>query len=338
MVPRSVFSRTILNNITWLNGKKYLSSIPCCANAVSDTYIKTDSSEINVIKSTNEDLSDVNPHLPKTFNLAAYVNKSRILQNLLFLNVNLSKIEKKPHIAEKLMKLDFDDIKDHILFLKDYVDADNIGIFFTINPMILYQSLDDLKVRIHYLQSKCFTHDQIQQIISKNPFWLMFSTIRIDRRLGFYQNKFNLVGDEIRLLATKRPKIITYNLHHINTNTFVIKEEMGFEDHEMKQLILQKPKLWMLNQKVLLERFHYIHNIMNIPHETILKSPGVILCRNFKLKQRHLFLEKLGRAQYNPNKENYVPIIALAEGTDLEFCNKYAKTNISDFNIFLKTL
>lgn len=62
------------------------------------------------------------------------------------------------------------------------------------------------------------------------------------------------------------------------------------------------------------------------------------MCRNFKVKQRHTFLERLGRAQYNPTKENFVPIIALVEDTDVEFCRKYAKCNVSDFNTFLKTL
>ncbi|XP_052756837.1 transcription termination factor 3, mitochondrial isoform X4 [Galleria mellonella] len=222
-------------------GKNNFCSLSSCySNKVSTKTVSP------VINSSSEDLSNVIPHLPNTFNLAAYVNQSEVLKKLLYLNVNLNKIEKKPHVAEKIMKLNFDDIKDHILFIKDYVKTDNIGKFFTINPMIFYESLEDLKIRVNYLQSKRFTHDQIEQIISKNAFWLMFSTIRIDRRLGFYQDKFNLIGNEIRFLATKQPKLITYNLQHVMTNTFVIKEEMGFEDHEMKQLILEKPKLWML--------------------------------------------------------------------------------------------
>lgn len=77
---------------------------------------------------------------------------------------------------------------------------------------------------------------------------------------------------------------------------------------------------------------------MHIPHSLILLNPGVLLCRNFKVKQRHLFLQKLGRDQFDPTKENYVPIKALVEAEDVEFCKLYAKCNIRDFNIFLKTL
>ncbi|XP_045763283.1 transcription termination factor 3, mitochondrial [Maniola jurtina] len=286
-----------------------------------------------------EDVSEIEPYFPESFNLAAYVNSSQTLQNLLHLNVNLSKIEKRPHIASKILKLDFNnDMKNHILFIKDYVDEENIGQFITKNPLILCEPVEDLQVRINYLKSKHFSADQIKQIVNRNPFWLMFSTLRIDKRLGYFQQKFTLEGKEIRQLATNQPKIITYNLHHINTNSFVIKEEMGFTDIEVKYLILRTPKIWMINQKSLLDRFNYIHNVIKIEHSIILHHPNVLLCRSFRIKQRHLFLISLGRAQYDPNKENYVPITSLYEGSDVEFCRNHCKCHIDDFNLFLKTL
>ncbi|XP_038209789.1 transcription termination factor 3, mitochondrial isoform X2 [Zerene cesonia] len=173
-----------------------------------------------------------------------------------------------------------------------------------------------------------------------STFCIFFSdnTIRIDKRLGFFQSSYNLTGKEVREVATKQPRLITYNLHHITTNTFVIKEEMGFTEEQMKDIIKNKPKLLMLNQKSLLERFNYIHNIIKIPHEMILKNLNILEYRNFIVKQRHLFLKKLGRAQYNPTQANYVPITALCVDTDVEFCKKYAKSNVDDFNTFLKTL
>lgn len=77
---------------------------------------------------------------------------------------------------------------------------------------------------------------------------VFFSTEKIDKRLGYFQNKFNLHGNEVRALATKQPKIITYSIQHINTNTFVINEEMGFNDEETKKLLLNTPKIWMLSK------------------------------------------------------------------------------------------
>ncbi|XP_047515610.1 transcription termination factor 3, mitochondrial [Pieris napi] len=287
----------------------------------------------------DDDLSELASNHSQSFNLAAYVNTSDTLQKLMKLNVNLAKIEKKPYIVEKILKLDFEkNIKNHIFFLKDYVENESLGNFLTKNPMILCQDIADLEVRINYLQSKHFYSQDIIRIISKNPFWLMFNTEKIDRRLGYFQNTFALTGNEVRFLATKQPRIITYNLHHISTNTFVIKEEFGFNDGEIKDLLLEKPKIWMMNQRSLLERFNYIHNVMKITHEDIKENATILTYRNFIIKQRHLFLEKLGRAQYNKKKANYVPLAELCSGTDVEFCIKYAKCSVEDFNIFLKTM
>lgn len=72
--------------------------------------------------------------------------------------------------------------------------------------------------------------------------------MRIDRRLGYFQENYSLSGDEVRYVSTKLPKLITYSLHHVKTNTFAIREEMGFEEAEVKQLIIKKPKLFMLSK------------------------------------------------------------------------------------------
>lgn len=80
-----------------------------------------------------------------------------------------------------------------------------------------------------------------------------YSTIRIDRRLGYFQENFKLTGEEIRHLTTKKPTLITYNLKHVICNSFIIKEEMGFKEHEVKQLMLDKPKLWMISKCLSME-------------------------------------------------------------------------------------
>lgn len=139
---------------------------------------QTESNKINILERINKDVSDITPYFPKSFNLAAYVNTSETLQNLVNLNVNLSKIEKKPYIAEKILKLDFEkDIKKQIWFLKDYVSAEEIGGYITKNPLILCEPLEDLETRVNYLRSKRFTESEIQRIISQNAFWLMYRQV-----------------------------------------------------------------------------------------------------------------------------------------------------------------
>lgn len=134
--------------------------------------------ENDALQKVQDDLSDVTPNFGQSFNIAAYVNRSETLQNLVKLNVNLSKIEKKPYIVEKFLRLDFErDMKNHIIFINDYVDMEQIGEHITKNPMIFYENLEDLKVRVNYLTFKGFDETQINRIISKNPYWLMFKYV-----------------------------------------------------------------------------------------------------------------------------------------------------------------
>ncbi|GLV45745.1 mitochondrial transcription termination factor 3 [Carabus blaptoides fortunei] len=166
----------------------------------------------------------------------------------------------------------------------------------------------------------------------------MFSTKRIDTRLGHFQKTFGLAGNEVRLLTTKQPKLITYNMEHVKLNTFSIKEEMGFGEKQMKQLLLDVPKMWMMSQNSILNRFDYVHKTMKISHEQILQMPKILTSRKFRIQQRHLFLEKLSRAQYNPKSENYVSLEQLVAGTDSEFCANVAKSSVQAYNTFLKSL
>lgn len=193
---------------------------------------------------------EVYPHTRPAFNFAAYVNKSETLQKLVQLGVDLHKLEKRKGIPQFLLQLDFEkDMKQHLMFLADIgVNPTELGEVITKNPLLFKEDLGNMEVRINYLESKRFVPEQITRIVTKNPFWLMISTRRIDRRLGFFQRTFELVGNEVRSLTAKQPRIITYNLEHIQKSTFSIKEEMGFDQTEMKTLLLSKPKLWMISK------------------------------------------------------------------------------------------
>lgn len=60
--------------------------------------------------------------------------------------------------------------------------------------------------------------------------------------------------------------------------------------------------------------------------------------RIFKIKERHLFLVYLGKAQYDPTKPNYVSLDKVVSFPDEVFCKEIAKTSVNDFEKFLKTL
>ncbi|XP_044267016.1 transcription termination factor 3, mitochondrial [Tribolium madens] len=296
--------------------------------------------ESSVLEPCKEDISYVAPYLRPSFNFAAYVNKSETLQKLVQLGVELYKLEKKPEVPPYLLQLDFEkDIKRHIIFLTDLgLQTEDLGWMITKNPFIFKEDLDNLEVRINYLKFKKFDKDMILRIVQDNPHWLSFSTQEIDKKLGFFQKSFRLTGNEVRSLTVKKPRLITYDTNHIKVITFVIKEEMGFTSEETKQILLQRPKIFMKSQNAILKTFEYIHKEMNIPLETIAKMPQILTCREFRIKQRHLFLKKLGKLQFDPKQPNYISLISLVSQSDAHFATEVAGSSINAFNEFLKSL
>ncbi|XP_055937598.1 transcription termination factor 3, mitochondrial-like [Argiope bruennichi] len=294
----------------------------------------------NMPSEIGEFVDSLGPPLPITFNLAAYANHSESLQKLIHLGVDLSEIEKRPDRAKFVLNLDFEkNVKNHIQFLYDNgVSADDMGRFFTKNPFIFKERIEDLEVRINYLKSKKFTSDAIAWIITSNPYFLSLDTKQVDFRLGFFQKQFSLTGNEVRHLITKCPKLVTYSIDKFREKLFSMKEELGFTSEEMKKLLLMKPKVWMLGRSQVKERFDVVHNLMGIPHETIIKFPEIFTRRAFITKQRHLYLVHLNRAQYDPTQPLYVSLRDLVLLSDCEFCEKCARTSIDMYNEFLKTL
>lgn len=190
------------------------------------------------------------PMLRPSFNLAAYVQKSETLQQFIKLGVNLNRLDKL-NVGQFIANLDFKrDVEAHILLLtKDIgVPIEQLGNFFTKNPRILKESLDDIQVRVNYLELKRFTRDEIVTIITRNPFWLSHSTRDIDERLGFFQKHFRLIGNEVRLLTVSCPKLITYDMVEVQKISFSVREECTFTEDEVRQLVLKCPKIWMMRK------------------------------------------------------------------------------------------
>lgn len=313
------------------------------------------------------DPSTAVPNIRPAHNLAAYVKKSVPLQQFIQLGVDLSRIERRKGLADFVLRLDWQrDIQPHLRFLRDVgVPADGLGAFVTRNPLIFKEDLAALQTRINYLQSKQFEPAQIARIVTANPFWLMFRTQRIDGRLGFFQAQFQLSGAEVRQLAVRQPRLLTYGLEAVRRNSFVVREELGFSADETKRLLLAAPKLWMMSEERhisdlsgfafetthnlttfsfhpdaenVTERFVYVHETMGISHERIVQSPEVLYCRLHRLRERHGYLKRLHKAQYDPRQPLYVHVGTMIAGTDAEFALNVAESSTAAYEEYLRTL
>uniref|UniRef100_A0A8D0H2I0 Transcription termination factor 3, mitochondrial n=1 Tax=Sphenodon punctatus TaxID=8508 RepID=A0A8D0H2I0_SPHPU len=247
------------------------------------------------------------PPLPlESFTLRDYVDRSETLSRLVLLGVDLSKVEKLRNAGQLLVKLNFEEeIRKTLLFLKDVGIEDNqLGTFLTKNPYILGEDLKDLEERVAYLTSKKFTKEAILRMVSKAPFLLLFSVERLDNRLSFIQKELGLNVKRTKDLVIRLPRLLTGSLEPIKENLKVYQLELGFKNNEIQHIVSKVPKVLTTNKRKLTEVFDYVHNVMGIPHHIFAHFPQVFNSKLLRIKERHMFLKFLGRAQYDPKQMN----------------------------------
>eukprot|EP00079_Xenopus_tropicalis_P026738 XP_012820668.1 PREDICTED: transcription termination factor 3, mitochondrial isoform X1 [Xenopus tropicalis] len=280
------------------------------------------------------------PIPPASFTLQDYVDQSETLKKLVLLGVDLSKLEKRPNVANFLLRLDFErDVSRFLLFLKDVgLEDSQLGAFLSKNPFILSEDLENLQKRVSYLRLKEFSKEAVARMVAKAPYLLNFSIERLDNRLGFFQRELGLSTEKTRDLIIRLPRLLTGSLEPVRENLKVCEIELGFKKNEIQHIAIKVPKILTANKKKLMETFDYVHNIMGIPHHLIVKFPQVFNTKLLKMKERHLFLGFLGRAVYDPTKPNYVSLDKLTSTPNEIFCVEVAKASVQDYERFLKTL
>lgn len=66
--------------------------------------------------------------------------------------------------------------------------------------------------------------------------------------------------------------------------------------------------------------------------------PQVLNSKFLRIRERHMFLEYLRKAQYDPALPNYISLDRLASLPDETFCADVASATVEDFYLFQKTL
>ncbi|KAA0710332.1 Transcription termination factor 3, mitochondrial mTERF domain-containing protein 1, mitochondrial [Triplophysa tibetana] len=277
---------------------------------------------------------------PVSFTLRPYVDQSETLSKLVQLGVDLWKLEQRPNVGSMLVKLDFHaDVAPRLLFLKDLgVEESKLGSLLTKNPFILTESLENLEARVAYLRSKKFSAQSVAAMVSKAPYLLNFSVKRLDNRLGFFQQLLGLSSEKTQNLVIRLPKLLCGSLEPVKENLKVCELEFGFRENEIRQIVTTVPKVLLADKRKLTQIFDFVHNTMGISHSLIAKFPQVLNAKFLRIRERHLFLEYLSRAQYQPSQPSYISLDRLVILPDEIFCSDVALATLEDFEQFQKTL
>ncbi|XP_028255092.1 transcription termination factor 3, mitochondrial [Parambassis ranga] len=277
---------------------------------------------------------------PVSISLRDYVDKSETLSKLVQLGVSLWKLEKRANVGSMLLRLDFNtDVAPRLMFLKGIgVEDSRLGYIISHNPFILTETLENLQTRVNYLKSKKFSSETVASMVSRAPYLLNFSVKRLDNRLGFYQDQLSLSAANTRNVVARLPRLLCGSLEPVKENLKMCEIEFGFKKNEVQHIVKAVPKVLTANKRKLIQIFDFLHNTMKVPHYLITKFPQVLNSKYLRIKERHMFLEYLGKAQYDPALPNYISLDRLVSLPDEIFCTEVALATVEDFCLFQKTL
>ena len=286
-----------------------------------------------------EYLDDLMPPLNVTFNLAHYINRMPTLQRLVDLGVNLYVLEQDREIAQYLIRLDFNrDIKQHLLYLKSLgIEDDVLGIWITCNPLIFRESIENLNIRLEYLKSKKFTQEMIQMILIRYPPFLNFTVKRVDTALGFLQREFRLTGNDVRQIISHHPKVIHFTHYRYKAISFVFKEVMGFNENQIREIIVGAPSCIYRDCQHLEKTFDLLHVRNGYSRELIVNSPYCLTAQLSMLVARINYLKLLNIFQPDPTKPCFTALDDLCAVRLSVFIEKCAKTSVLDFIKYTKS-
>lgn len=359
MWPKSL-SRVLVRSISSHVGNHHVQSFPITVTRYSSTNVaqdkmrllrqddqssKSNSPRLDPFVDVQEYqmafLDQLRPPAKRSFNLAAYVNDSRVLQELIKLGVSLYDIEQTNCAAAKrLVLLDFErDCMPYIHFLVgNGLQKSNLGRFISEFPSVFQEHLDDLQTRINYYESKGFSKKMIATALNKSSRLIVHETKYIDHKLGRLQVTFCLPAPVVRRIVTNHPEVISLPPEQYELIKFCLDEEFGFRTREIEKILAEQPQILDILRPVLIERLELIHNTIGFSHNTISEFPELITGPRLDIKYRAAYLSKLKRDQYDPKLPLYVPPYALFRFSDKKFCTKYAKASLGDYKLFIKDL
>jgi len=247
----------------------------------------------------------------------------------------------QPNVKAKyILTLNFErDCIQHLVFLNELgIKNKDLAQFLSYNPWIFKETIEDLNVRINYLESKGFNQENIRNILIRAPFLLNLSTKMLETKLNWFRNKFHLINNEIHDFVIRAPKLLSLPLQDISNTYFNMHTKLNFEYLELNKLFKQYPKLFIYDYKLIELNFDFLYNEMNISRQRLIDYPPILKQSFQQLRTRCLYLKYLNRQQFDPTKPNFISLKDLCLKTNDLFCQYVTKTSIQHYLNFMKTL
>ncbi|XP_005077260.1 transcription termination factor 4, mitochondrial isoform X1 [Mesocricetus auratus] len=176
--------------------------------------------------------------------------------------------------------------------------------------------------------------------MKKSPQLLKLSTVQMKKRSS-YLRKLGLGEGKLKSLLHGCPEVFTMRQRDIESVVKVLKEKCLFTVQQITELLHRCPAVFQEDPSKLEYKFQYAYFRMGIKQRDIVRS-DFLQYSVTKIKQRHMYLERLGRYQ-TPDKKGQTqipnPLLKdILRVSEDEFLARTACSSAEEFEVFKKLL
>ncbi|KAI8519478.1 transcription termination factor 3 [Branchiostoma belcheri] len=215
-------------------------------------------------------------------------------------------------------------------------------------PHLLQLSVQRLDNKLGWLQGNLqTTAAQTRHIVVRYPRVLTVSLARMKENLQVAQLQLGFSPEQLRNMVLRAPRMLSRDKYKLIAVFDYLHNEMGIPHHilacspqahrKIKEAVHIQLERARVNRKEGWELPKSYLPLLRKEAGEARRSTQVFNSRKQHLSERHQFLQKLGRAQYDPAQPGYICLENFFKLPDAVFCTQLAKVTMEEYQNFLKT-
>ncbi|KAM5155584.1 transcription termination factor 4, mitochondrial [Callospermophilus lateralis] len=182
--------------------------------------------------------------------------------------------------------------------------------------------------------------EPVCMVLKKSPQLLKLPVVQMKKRSN-YLRKLGLGEGKLRRMLHGCPEVFTMRQQDIDDIVKLLKEKCLFTAQQVTEILHRCPGVLQEDPSELEYKFQYAYFRMGVQHLDIVRTDFLQYSVN-KIKQRHSYLERLGRYQ-TPDKKGQTQITNpllkdILRVSESEFLAKTACSSAEEFGVFKKLL
>ncbi|KAG8508283.1 Transcription termination factor 4, mitochondrial, partial [Galemys pyrenaicus] len=176
--------------------------------------------------------------------------------------------------------------------------------------------------------------------LTRSPSLLGLPLLQLRKRCS-YLRKLGLEEGKLRRVLSCCPEVLSMPQRDLDAVLSVLREKCLFSARQAVEILRRCPHVLRADPTELEYKFQYAHFRMGLKHVEVVRT-GFLQYPMAKIRQRHMFLERLGHYQ-TPDKKGQTqvpnpPLKDILRVSEAEFLARTARAPADEFEVFKKLL